>query len=589
MAVAFIAWGRFPAPKQPRQHITVPAPSTDQGKPWLADFVAAHAERLSRSFDVVQWPPISMAQGGTGAGCDGYGVAQRWNLGYPEPTRYGPLQSLMRAVAALRAYGVESYGDLVLHQILGPEDGGPGASTYLGANGVTRNGRGATSPGWFRGGLGTDDPVPPFCRQDDVPDRASDQPFGREVSYQHCWPPGVTTRDAIDLLHWMTERVGFSGYRFDDVKGTYAPAVAEIMRSTSLPFYAEYFDGNPANLDRWASGAPLLGRSAVADFTLHYRIQAACNGFDAREFETNGAGYWQWNAGLSVGFVENPDTDLSEGQQVIFNKGIAYAYLLTLPLRLALVYGKDYFPDAVWPGAYGLRDTIDNLCWIHRTFAVGAYQTRWVDRDVHAATRDGKGGELGWSGGLLTAVNFNTLSARTITCGTTFGPHCRLHDYSGHHPDIWTDADGQATFTIPSNAWSAGDSYVCFAPGGVVRQYPVRSLRTTQVFTGDATLDVMPARNGADDLPQRLFCRARSLVRVTLAGLSSAMPPDSAMQLVLLGPQGAELARTHAATGEPLVLDAAVGIGGWHTLRLIAQGLPVTGINFQLAVDYLGG
>ena len=29
------------------------------------------------------------------------------------------------------------------------------------------------------------------------------------------------------------------------------------------------------------------------------------------------------------------------------------------------------------------------------------------------ATRDGNGGALGWSGGLLTAINFNVLSSST--------------------------------------------------------------------------------------------------------------------------------------------------------------------------------
>ncbi len=588
MAIGLIAWGRFPDPAHTGKRITVPAPSTDPGKPWLADFIAEEAPALGQSFDVVQWPPVSMAQGGTGAGCDGYGVEQRWNLGGLSPTRYGMLRSLMRAVAALRAHGTESYGDLVLHQILGPENEGVGRSTYPGADGTTMNGRGATTPGWFRGGVTGDDPIPPFCQEDDVPDRVGDRPFGREVSYQHCQPAGVTTRDAVDLLRWMTERVGFSGYRFDDVKGTWAPAVSAIMRSCTLPFYAEYFDGDPRNLNAWSTEQPMSSRSAVTDFTLHYRIQAACNGFDATAFEQNGPGFWQWNPDLAVGFVDNPDTDMEPGQQVIFNKGIAYAYLLTLPLKLALIYGKDYFGPEIWPGAYGLREEIDNLCWISRTFAIGGYQTRYVDRDVHVATRDGNGGALGWSGGLLTAINFNVLSPRTVTCGTPFGPHRHLHDYTGHHADVWTDAYSQVTFTIPSNAWSGGMSYLCFAPAGVSMAYPLRSLRTVQVFTADNTLDVMPARNGTRDLPQSLYCRAHSPLRITWGSFTPELPPGASLRVSILSPNGTELAFADAIPAREGSVSCTTAETGWHTLQLTGQSLPKAGVNFRLTAKYFG-
>jgi alpha-amylase len=515
-------------------------------------------------------------------------VSQRWNLGGLSPTRYGSLESMMAAIAALNAHGTRSYGDLVLHQILGPENGGTGVSTYAGADGRTMNGRGATMPGWFRGGLGQNDPIPPFCLEDDVPDRASDIPFGREVSHQHCHPKDVTTNDEIALVKWMTERTAFWGYRFDDVKGMYAPTVATVMNSVESPFYAEYFDGNPDNLDYWATSWPMQSRSGVEEFTLHFRIQAACNGYDATQFDNGSAGYWQQRPDLAVGFVDNPDTDTSAGQAVIFNKGIAYAYLLTLPLRLALVYGKDYFPSSVWNGAYGLKPIIDNLCWISRTFAFGNYQVRWVDKDVHVASRDGNGGDVGWSGGLLTAVNFNTLSSRTVTCQTPFGPHRWLHDYTGHHGDIWTDANGNATFTIPSNAYSSGVSFLCFAPGGVSHQYPTASYHTTQAFFGDQTLDVMPALNGAHKLPQRLYCKAKSSVSLVMSSLTPTVHAPSAIRLEIVGPDEFSLGSANIDSTHAPHLNIQTKIEGWHTLRLTGNALPAEGIRFTLRANYLG-
>jgi alpha-amylase len=223
VAVGLIAWGRFLDGEGNR--ITVPAPSTDPGAVWLWDFLRTIAKEIGTSFDFVQLPPWSLAQGGAAPGADGYGIFQRRNL---NGTRYGSLESLMSAVAALNANGCATYGDLVLHQMSG-ENGGPGVFHYTGADGKTLNGRGQMTPGWFRGGMNEDDPIPPFCREDAVPVPSDDFPFGRELSYQNCNPSGVTAYDAIDYLSWVTKRTGAVGYRFDDTKGTYAPAVKQIM------------------------------------------------------------------------------------------------------------------------------------------------------------------------------------------------------------------------------------------------------------------------------------------------------------------------------------------------------------------------
>jgi alpha-amylase len=580
MAIGLITWGRFLDGAGNR--VTVPAPSTDPGKPWLWDFLRTEAAAIGSVFDVAQLPPWSLSQGGAGEGCDGYGVFQRRNL---NGTRYGSLESLMSAVAALNAHGCETYGDLVLHQMCG-ENGGPGVFHYPGADGKSRNGRGQTSPGWFRGGMKQNDPIPPFCREDDVPVPAADFPFGREVSYQHCHPPGATEKDAIDFMVWSRARTGATGFRFDDTKGTYAPAVRHIM--DALPnafFYSEYFDGNPANLNSWATSPPLNGRSAVIDFPLHFHIQAACNGFDATQLEAGGtAGYWKWNSGLAAGFVDNPDTDTSPGQQVISNKGLAYAYLLSLPLRLALVYGKDYFSGAVWPGAHGLKPLIDNLCWISHTFAMGNYEVRWLDRDVHVASRDGNGGPMGWSGGLLTALNFNVMTPRTITCSTPFGPSRWLHDYSGHHPDIWTDRNGNATFTIPSNAFAGGQSYLCFAPGGVSQSFARTPRSITQTYLASEDLDVLPATNAAHLLPQRIYCAKEGDVTLKL----SAKLPAQATLKATVASAGGDVVSWESIGSTKNQHFGQTASEGWHTVHVEGSGLPDAGTNYQIAVTYRG-
>lgn len=137
----------------------------------------------------MQLPPTSKAQGGAGAGCDGYGLFDPRDLGAKNqqgsiPTRYGSRDSLARLVAVAHACDLDVYLDLVMHQRMG-ENGGPGVFRYLSADGHDLSGRGETTPGWFRG--------------------------------------------VLDFGEWVFRTTGADGARFDDVKGTWAPFVHEFM------------------------------------------------------------------------------------------------------------------------------------------------------------------------------------------------------------------------------------------------------------------------------------------------------------------------------------------------------------------------
>ena len=117
MTVSLIGWGRFF--DKFGNKVTVPAPSTDPGKPWLWDLLAAEAQNLaSVGFDRIQLPPASKAQGGDGAGCDGYGIYDPRDLGTKNqqgsiPTRYGTADSLRRLVAVAHRCGLAVDLDLV--------------------------------------------------------------------------------------------------------------------------------------------------------------------------------------------------------------------------------------------------------------------------------------------------------------------------------------------------------------------------------------------------------------------------------------------------------------------------------------------
>jgi len=574
MGVALIAWGRFFDGQG--QRVTVPAPSTDPGAPWLLDLLTHHALALRQAgFTAVQLPPTSKAQGGAGRGCDGYGVFDPRDLGAKNqqggiPTRYGPKDALTRFVAVAHACGLDVYLDLVLHQRMG-ENGGPGVFRYLGADGRSLNGRRQTAPGWFRG-------VPPDnLPDDDVPSAQFDFAFGRELSYQRCRPHRVTVDDALDFGDWVFRTTGADGARFDDVKGTWVPFVREFMTHgvmASKFFYSEYFDGNPATLDWWATSAPMNGRSLVEDFTMHWALQAACNGGTARPLD--GAGFTSWRPDLACTFVDNPDTDTSPGQQVISNKLLAYAFLLTIE-GYPFVYGKDYFPDSIWPGAYGLQPWIDNLLWIHEHLANGGTVTRYSDNAVIVLNRTG-------APGLLTALNFDTLFEKTITCATSFGPNVQLHDYTGRHGDIWTNGQGLATFTIPSNAYSRGQSYLCFSRAGLDGPNRVTARSTTQTIFGAPDLDVQSALSTQAVIGRVTAARASEMVlqvRPDRAGWSES----SGLRLIVADPAGRPVV-DRLCTGDAATIRVHIASTGEHVVSISGQQVPEAGSPFEVDITY---
>jgi alpha-amylase len=567
MSVGLIGWGRFFDSKGNK--VTVPAPVDNTGKPWLWDFLASQAPDLARAgFDIVNLPPVSKALGGTAPGTDGYGCFDPRDLGDKNQmgsveTRYGSAESLRRLFAVAHASGLDMYVDLVLHQLQG-SNGGRGVYRYLGSDGKTQNGRGPMNPGCFRG-------LPPANRPEDaVPVPPDDFEFGDEKVYQNCDPPGYTMDDALEFGDWLFRTLDADGARFDDAKGTWAEFAYRFMTSNVMagkPFYAEYFDGNPGSLNWWATSAPMNGRAGVEDFTNHWAIQAACDGGEASAL--NGAGYTSWRPDLSYTFVDNPDTDTSPGEQVISAKLLGYAFLATIPSKMLFVYGKDYYDSSVWPGAYGLKPFIDNLVYINKKYAYGNTVTQYVDDKVIVLNRDGNGGDVGHSPGLLTALNFDTINRRTITCATTFGPNAHLHDLTGRHPDIWTNAGGHATFTIPSNAYNGGQSYLCFTVAGHDSAIAVHPRATTQTFFGAPDLSIGPATTSGSAV-SRIWCA-----------------PDTGISLNKTSGEGVVFTVTDSETNVILGKDVWKGktkARGWHS---IAAFSPSSGpVSFEVDVTY---
>jgi alpha-amylase len=340
---------------------------------------------------------------------------------------------------------------------------------------------GNTLASWFQFFDNPGETMPPFVAQDEVPDPSGNFAFGTVRSYENCIPKGAVEADTTNVLATMLPVLQVDMARWDDAKGMHQPSVARIMNSQpGFEFYAEFFAGDPSEVYWWAVTL-MNGRSAAEDYPQYWYTQAACNGYNANLFDQGGQGFWLWDSSLSIGFVNNPDVATSWSptggisQQIAFNLLLGYALNICLPYKHFFVYGEDYFPASPnYPTGRGLQPFIDNLSWFSRTFAFGKYERRWKDEDVFCYTRDGDGGEIGWSGGCLVAVNFNTYNERTITVQTTWEAGQSVHNYSatGHNEYYTVGFGGMLTITIKSNYFSNGQSYLLIAPSGV--NHPVK-------------------------------------------------------------------------------------------------------------------
>jgi alpha-amylase len=572
MGVAYHAHARFLDQHGSRVTVAAPTDGDTPGALWWYDWIAAQAHELKGTgFTAILYPPVCKTEGGHSRNADGYGVFDQYDLGSKPQrgsteTRFGTREKLQRSIAIAHACGLDVYVDVVMHQLAGAANG---TYDYVGADGTTRNGRFPKRPGCFRG-------PPPRRPQDPVPVPSSDFPFGDEFVYINSDPPGYTTSGMVAFGAWLTRSLDIQGYRVDDTKGTAVAFVHKWM--TAFPMserycVSEYFDGNPDALSWWAHQSGMAGRSAVFDFTLHYALQAMCDeaAFDMRRL--HGAGYAARDPFNAATFVDNPDTDLSPGQMVVGNKLLAYAFILTTE-GYPFVYHKDYSQA---PGCYGLKTWIDNLVWIHETLANGPTTTRWNDVKVIVLERLG-------APGLLTALSTDVWSPRTITCQTAFGAHVQLHDYTGRHHDIWTDGDGQATVTIPSNAFGSGQSYLCFSRAGRDRVIGLTERTTTQTFFGAADLDIPPAPANGSAVAGRIWCAAHRPILAELRSLSNH-PVGTNLTIKLVGPTGAVVGSESFGGDAAQPMRVVPDRPGWHTLEVVGTGFPAP-VPYELEVTY---
>jgi alpha-amylase len=482
--------------------VSVPAPNDGNGDPWWYDRIAMHMASYRGLFTHVQLPPCHMTIGGPSATSDGYGVYWEYDLGSKnKPTRFGYLDILRRMCAICYVNGITPLADWVPHQRFGGHNGVYEFATPSGA----KMGRFAKNPGCFRGFTQADyaaGRVP----EDPVPDAGDDFAFGDELCPIHGKPAGYVQTELIKAGQWLYRTLDLRGCRNDDTKGQAVQAVNAFSGAAPMkrnPCIGEYADGNKDTLAWWLS--QVRSNNYAYDFEVKYHLQNMCNNgsrWNMAQLQYTGLASKgpEW-AMRAVTFIENADSDTNGFGAVVFNKVLAYAYILTAE-GWPSVYYRDYSPE---PGCYGLKPGIDNLLWIHEKLANGG--TAWRHTEYQFVVYERQGAP-----GLLIGLNNDIWGGwKTVNIQTSFGPNAHLHDYTGNSGDVWTDGMGRVTVGIPPN--DNGHGYVCYSRAGLDGSIPGRHQQTTQMFAGSADLPTPPASQ-AGTPAGRIWCEKGANVRI---------------------------------------------------------------------------
>jgi len=216
-----------------------------------------------------------------------------------------------------------------------------------------------------------------------------------------------------DYLSFLKKK-GYSGWRFDLVKGYSASYVGEYVSASSPNFaVGEYFDGSTSKVTGWIKGTGSL--SQAFDFPLRYTLR------DAIKYNNYGSlgAYMPGVAGQdpshAVPFLDNHDTSRDDRFGSTDQLAMGYAYILTHP-GTPCVFWTDW-------GISSLQNSIKLMITARRAGGVTATSSLYVERH---------------EGGLYAAyVNNGRLAVKLGT--TSWAPDSNYQlSTSGNNYAIWT-------------------------------------------------------------------------------------------------------------------------------------------------------
>lgn len=563
--------------------VSVPCPNdtATPDEPWFDDHIAQQALAFAEVgfTDVLHMPDLKTSDGDA-PGADGYGVCDDYDCGSKYqmgsiPTRSGTRQQKQRKYARMRRYNMRNFSNVVNHQRMGYAGSN---YNYPSATGKT-NGRFPKNPQCFTKLTSTGAIVPGYVGEDPIagPTMYDEgvYAFGDKLATVTSRPAGYVLDQLVSGGDWLTRTLGSDGYRLDDTKGQVAASVKVWAHSLSMAgkrSIGEYVDA-PQVLENWCQQT---GCSAF-DFPLQGNIKNMCNNnsrWDMRQLIN--CSFAALNNEAAVTFVENHDTDTDGVESVIWNKEMGYAFIMAF-VGTPCVYYRDYSSD---PNCYGLHPFINNQLWCRIRLAIGDLIWRQTEYQFIVFERDGH---------LLFTLNNDEYNWQTASGASNFKEGTRMHDYSGHNTEDFYIGPGGSWITgIPPN--NNGKGYGFWAPAGQDATIAVHNdLPITQTFFGAADLDIAPATNAKYVIPFQIFCKAGTLITITMLADRTGWQENSGIQFQLTNVATGEAAGGGFLAVTGIVLSRSTAFDGWHEFTITGNQLPAAGSHFELEVTYVAG
>lgn len=283
---------------------------------------------------------------------------------------------------------------------------------------------------------------------------------------------------------WLSNQIGFDGYRLDFVRGfqeSYAAAWVNNLplKNGNQRFIVGEYWGSDARIKNWVNTVAGYGADVDGfDFPLKISLTNMCNGngsgFDMRWL--NNAGMVRNNSGNSlpgtsvVTWLENHDTGKEHDKWITKDWKIGYAYILTHEGRPCVFYNH-YFGDVMVDAHNsGLTVTPDSN----------------LDTDIRKLVHVRKT----YLGGTLTVLSqvgnpypsgdaYNVYVARRAGNGTKSGAIVVINNHDSQTKGIWVDVtpSGWGSWTNQTlvNAFNSSETVTVYSDGRAYFSAPPRS------------------------------------------------------------------------------------------------------------------